>query len=687
MAQHRTRTVSALDGSTFVVAGDDGQIDPSSPRSDGLFARDTRFLSKAVLTVDGEELALLSVDTSRYWALTFFLFPDTGKVGDNPTLSVIRHWLIGDGMRERLVVVNSGQEAISPKLRLDLDADFADLFEVKGACPRRDRHVTRSARDGRLEIAYGSDGFRRALVVMCDGDADVDERGVTFRPHIGHGELWETELELRLEAEHNRPVKYGHGGVQPKPNMELDLQEWLASAPALETDWDTLDHTYQRSLVDLAALRFYPDIADGRSLPAAGLPWFMALFGRDSLVTSFQALPFVSELAATTLDVLAARQADRDDPFRDAEPGKILHELRFGELAHTGAMPQSPYFGSADSTPLYLILLDEYHRVTGDDTLVRRHRDTALRALDWIDHHGDRNGDGYVDYERRNTENGLENQCWKDSWNSIVFPDGTMTALPRATCEIQGYVYAAWRRSARLAHDIWDDPPLTQRLESQADALRERFQRDFWIEKERFYGLAIDGEGRRVDTITSNAGQLLWTGIAGEGHAGHVAERLMGDDLYSGWGVRTLAAGQPAYNPIEYHNGTVWPHDNSLIALGLAQTGHRPEALRIVRDMLEAAEQFDHRLPEVFAGYPREQTGMPVRYPTACSPQAWASGAPLLLLRAALELEPGHQRCVERELPNGRHVRLTWPRVTASNRSPAGIAPACDPATGGSRTR
>jgi len=424
---------------------------------------------------------------------------------------------------------------------------------------------------------------------------------------------------------------------------------------------------YWRSLVDLAALRFYPDIAGlpaGASVPAAGLPWFMALFGRDSIITSYQ-IPFVPELAKTTLRVLGALQCTDIDDVRDGEPGKILHEVRVGELVHFGERPHSPYYGTADATPLYLILLDEVDRWTGDHDLVRELEPNARAALDWIDTSGDR--DGYIAYERRNVDTGLENMCWKDSWNSILFSDGTNSKPPRATCEIQGYVYEAKRRCARLARTVWDDPALGDRLDRDATDLKARFNRDFWIADRTCFALALDGDHRQVDSRTSNIGHLLWSGIVDDDKADAIAGHLMSDRMFTGWGVRTMAEDDAGYNPIEYHNGTVWPHDNAFIAAGLRRYGHAADAARIAYAILEAATYFDWRLPEVFAGYPRSLTKFPVQYPTACSPQAWASGTPLLLLRVMLGLEPAADHLAsDPVLPNEltdltlRRLRGTW---------------------------
>jgi glycogen debranching enzyme len=370
----------------------------------------------------------------------------------------------------------------------------------------------------------------------------------------------------------------------------------------------------------------------------------MAVFGRDSILTSFQALPFVPDLASSTLQVLAVRQGTRRDDFRDEEPGKILHESRMGEMTAFEERPHSPYFGSADATPLFLVLLDEFERWSGKGDLVKKFEAESKAALRWIDEYGDRDGDGYVEYERRNKETGLENQCWKDSWDSILFADGTLASTPIATCEIQGYVYDAKRRCARLARKFWGEPETATRLETEAAQLKQRFNRDFWIPEKQFFALALDGKKRKVDSLTSNIGHLLWSGIVDDDKAEACARHLLGPGLFSGWGVRTMASTEGGYNPIGYHVGTVWPFDTSFVALGLANYGFRKEAAQLALADLEAARYFEYRLPEAFAGYSRRETNFPVEYPTACSPQAWSAGAPLLFLRALLGLEPVDNR-------------------------------------------
>ncbi|HXZ64728.1 MAG TPA: amylo-alpha-1,6-glucosidase, partial [Streptosporangiaceae bacterium] len=453
------------------------------------------------------------------------------------------------------------------------------------------------------------------------------------------------------------------------------LEKWLQRAPSVECDWEAVEHIYRRCMTDLAALRFSTLTMPGRSLPAAGLPWFMTIFGRDSIFTSLQALPFTSELASTTLLALAERQGTRIDDFRDEDPGRILHELRYGELTAFEERPHSPYYGNADATALYVVLLDEYERWTGDTKLVRDLEHAARAALAWIDEYADLQGNGYVSYQRRNDKTGLENQCWKDSWDSISYRNGDLPGFPRATCELQGYAYDAKIRGARLARHVWKDPAFADRLEKEAADLKRRFNRDFWVPDGEYFAVALDHDGRQVDSLTSNIGHLLWSGIVEKSKARAIARHLLGPRLFSGWGVRTLAEGEARYNPIGYHVGTVWPFDNSFIAWGLRRYGFHEEAAGIVAGIMAAAEVFDGRLPEAFGGYPRLATRYPVQYPTACSPQAWSTGAPLLLLRVALGLEPqGDILAVDPALPlQFGHLEILdlpgrWKRIDAFGR-------------------
>jgi len=634
--------VQILDGNTFVVSDSRGDIEASLTDPTGLFSFDSRFLSSWILTVNAQRLNPLSVDDLQYFEARFFLVPGTGTVYVDSKLSVIRRRAVGDGFHEELTILNHDEKPADLKVRIDAASDFADLFEVKDALEKKGKYSTQ-VRNGSLHLRYERGTYKRQTTISASAPAKLDRKGLTFDVHVEPHASWTTDLDVVTAAgaggTYIRP-KYERGERRARPNMERSLERWLEDAPRLECDWDPLKVTYRRSLVDLAALRFAPPISGGRSLPAAGLPWFMTMFGRDSIFTSLQALPFTPELAATTIQALGDWQGSRVDDFRDEDPGRILHEMRYGEMTAFEERPHSPYYGAADATPLYVVLLDEYERWTGDRKLVRAFEREARAALSWIDDYADLMGNGYISYQRRNEQTGLENQCWKDSWDSISYRDGRIPGFPRATCELQGYAYDAKVRGARLAREIWKDPQLADELERQAADLKRRFNRDFWVDDGEYFALALDNEGRQVDALTSNNGHLLWSGIVDKTKAKRVADHLLGPRLFSGWGVRTLADGEGRYNPIGYHVGTVWPFDSSFVALGLRRYGFKDEAATIAAGILDAAEFFGGRLPEAFGGYERSLTKYPVQYPTACSPQAWSTGAPLLLLRTMLGLEP-----------------------------------------------
>ena len=638
--------VSVLDGNNFVVSDVHGDLLPDARLPPhGFFSEDTRFVSVWRLTVQGQPTDILSKTHVDYFVAQFFLVSPSPAFHSAPPVGIVRRRVLGDVWLEDLVVVNHRDEPASVAVDVEVAADFADLFEVKDD-RIRERRIVADCGDQELVLRYRNGDFVRETRITVSEDAAIEEEAIRLELSLAPREERRVSFVITPRShQHDRMLspRRRAGSFEELHREHLEeLSAWVAEAPSLQTDDDTLRHVYERSLADLAALRFYPHIAvQDVSLPAAGLPWFMSLFGRDSLIASYQALPYRPDLATTTLRTLAARQGTVMDDFRDEEPGKILHEVRFGELTAIGERPHSPYYGTADATPLFLIVLDEYERWTGDVELVEELEPNARAALEWMDLYGDLDGDGYVEYRTRNTQSGLVNQCWKDSWNSILFHDGTIAEGPIATCEIQGYVYDAKRRTARLARDVWDDPGLAERLEAEAEALRRRFLDDFWIPERVCFALALDGAKRKVDSLTSNMGHLLWSGIVDDASAGAIASHLMDEPLYSGWGVRTMASTEAGYNPVEYHNGTVWPHDNALIAAGLSRYGHHRDAARIAEAVVRAGGFFDYRLPEVFAGCDAELTHAPVAYPTASSPQAWAAGAPLLLLTTVLGLSPG----------------------------------------------
>ena len=645
--------LTILEGSTFCVSDERGDIvEPTM----GLFAHDTRFLSRWALTINGARPLILSSRKVEYYSAAFFLRnPVVGGL-EHDEISIARERFIGDAMQELLVVSNHAPRRVAFDLALEMGNDFADIFAVKAydfslGDPAHAKPLPApvapvyDAEDNQFVFAVSDNGFHGLTQVVLSERGETDGSKVTYRVELGPREAWRLRVDVIPAPDgHRTAVQFAERRFgEELARVRASLAAWRLRVPQLRGSWDDLAHSFRQSVADLSSLRMDEDPRLPGQLPAAGMPWFMTVFGRDTLITCLQTLLFGPELAQNALHVLAELQAQEDDPEADAEPGKIVHEVRHGK----GAEAWFPrYFGTVDATPLYLILLSEVWRWTDDAGLVRELRGPALRALEWIDRYGDRDGDGFVEYERRSSR-GLVNQSWKDSGDSQLFHDGHMAATPIAPCEVQGYVYDAKLRLAELAREVWRERELADRLEREAEDLRQRFNEAFWCEaRGGYYALALDADKQRVDSLTSNIGHLLWSGIVPPERVDAIVDQLMGEELWSGWGVRTMSAGDAGFNPLAYHNGTVWPHDNSLIAWGLARYGRWPEAQRIVRRLLNASSYFDHQLPEVFAGFTRTETPFPIPYPTAARPQAWAAGAPVLMLQLLLGLQPDRRRHV-----------------------------------------
>ena len=651
--------LTILEGSTFCISDDRGDI---ADETTGLFASDTRFLSRLVLRVDGSAPLLLSSGRVEHFAAAFFLRNRTAGRLPHDALSISRERFVGSGLQERINVRNETMEKLELALSLELAADFADIISVKVhdfalGDPEHAEPLPPPA-PSTLE-----DGGRRITIEDPRGDlrtrvrlsrpARVQDGALVFDLVLEPHERWDLNLDVR-------PVLDGEPAADAAERLDEERETigdavaaWTLRVPRVRGGWESLRRSFDRSIADLAALRMRTGV-DRRPLFAAGMPWFMTVFGRDTSITSLQTLLLGPELATGGLDALAALQAEVDDPSIDAEPGKIIHEVRSGRAAEFWF---ARYYGTVDATPLFLVLLSETWRWTDDSALAARLHEPALRALRWIDEYGDRDGDGFVEYQRRSSH-GLVNQSWKDSGDSQRFHDGRNAEPPIAPVEVQGYVYAAKLGLAELAREAWRDRPLADRLEQEAAELRARFDESFWVEdRGGFYALALDGEKQRVDARCSNIGHLLWSGIVPPERVGPIVDQLLAEPLWSGWGIRTMASDEAAYNPISYHNGTVWPHDTAFAAWGLARHGYVEGARRIGRALIEAAGHFDWSLPEVFAGYARDETPFPIAYPTATRPQAWAAGAPILLVRILLGIEPDRARqrlvtTVRDELPS-----------------------------------
>ncbi len=612
--------VTIVSGATFCIGDELGDL--GAAETSGLWDHDVRFLSRLRLTI-GDELPLLLAgrQLGHRRAISYLRNPRVPGLAPD-TLLISRERVVGRGLEETITVLNESEEPVSFELALELEADFADVFAVKAR-----EELGPSAQPLPRPASLESDGSRFVL-----RDADPEYSAEIELSRAARSEDGRICYSVRLDGRGRWPLELL---LRPSTTTSRRRESLPARPPVLRATHAALQQTFDRSLSDLAALRLEGGELDG--LPAAGAPWFMTVFGRDTIVTCLQTMMLGPERGERALRVLAALQADCEDPAIEAEPGKIIHELRTGKAA---AKWFPRYYGSLDSTPLYLILLSEHRRWSGDSTLARDLRVPALAALRWIDEYGDRDGDGFLEYERRGPR-GLENQSWKDSGDSQRFSDGRLAEPPIAPCEVQGYVYDAKLRTAELAREVWDDQALAERLEHEAARLRERFHEAFWLrERGGYYALALDGHKRPVDSLCSNIGHLLWSGIVPPEHAGAVAEQLLGGSLWSGWGIRTMSSDDAGYNPIGYHLGTVWPHDTSLCAWGLAGQGRAADVDRIAEGVFAAAAELDHQLPEVFAGVARASAAFPIPYPTPCKPQAWAAAAPILLLRLVLGLAP-----------------------------------------------
>jgi glycogen debranching enzyme len=637
-------------GRIFMLADDGGDVPWRGPHGYGLFDGDTRVLDGFVLKLDGRAPIVLSAsDTRGFEARHDLTNAELGRRGatlPRNTIAVRRERLLRGGVvHELLSVHNYCARAARLTVSLDFRARFDDIFVIKRFVRGPRGHVRRPrlARD-RVELGYdGRDGTRCTTVLAFSPAPDrLTGTRAEFVCALAAGERREIGITITPCVERERHRESGHPGTPPgrvRRWLERLDQRWLARSAEVRSSNPLFDRVMLRALLDLRLLRAS---VHGQHFFCAGVPWFSTLFGRDAATVAIQTLPYGATMAGQTLRLLARYQATRVDAYRDAEPGKILHELRTGELARLGAIPQSPaYYGSVDATPLFLILLAEYVAWSGDLALAKALRPNVDAALGWLERFADHDGDGYVDYAGGYPQ-GLVNQGWKDSGTAIVDTDGSLAEPPIALAEVQAYTYRAWRQTSALLRTL-GDAARADGLDRRAAALRERFERDFWSDALGCYVLARQAGGRPIAQVASNAGQVLWGGIAAPERAARVAERLMADDMFSGWGIRTLSSASAAYNPISYHLGTVWPHDNGLIIAGFCRYEQEDAALRVFDGLYQAASTFRHyRMPELYAGYARsESEDRPVSYPVACSPQAWAAGAiphalwNLLGLRAA----------------------------------------------------
>lgn len=631
-----TDNLTLVESRAFMVSSPNGDVVEGT--SQGLFVSDTRFLSKFAVRVNGWSPEILTSGTINNYAATIYATNPADSAFATRTLSIIRDRFVGDGVHEDIFIANHGENICEITLTVEFDADFGDIFDVKqGRFEDPKLTAVESSAEFPLIFSHAHDGISRRTLISFSEDAEAHGKSAVFKLALAPKEHWKTCVIVHPAAgDRTLTPKFSCGqfdlGAPPAPEQT----RWVEKLPKLSSANDDLKKLYDRSVSDLAALRFE---VRGFFIPAAGLPWFMTIFGRDSIITALQALPISLHLATDTLKLLADLQGREIDDFRDEQPGKIVHEVRSGELALMNKVPHSRYYGTIDATPLWLILLGEAYRWTADPELVRSLMPAAEAALSWIDKYGDMDGDGFVEYETRSAR-GLRNQGWKDSRDAVVFSDGRIAEGSIALAEVQGYVYRAKMSAAELFGLLGRDEKAA-RLREEARLLKQRFNERFWMDRENFFAMALDGAKNQVDSITSNPGHCLWSGIIDPDKGRAVADRLLAEDMFSGWGIRTMSEKMAAYNPLAYHNGSVWPHDNSLIAAGLAAYGFHDHAGKVITAIIEAAANTpDGRLPELFAGFRRRPAGFPVAYPTASSPQAWATGAVFMFLQTLLGVTP-----------------------------------------------
>jgi glycogen debranching enzyme len=644
--------ISIHQGQTVLISEQDGQI--NWPSDKGLYFFDTRVVSSWAIYANGEPWELLNGGAISYFASRIYLTNRTVLTEDGTipprSLGCTISRSISSGMHEDLDITNNCMKPVRFQLEIALRCDFADIFEVKsGQIVRRGRITTGwSERHQQLRTTYRNRDFSRALMISpmgCPTKAVYANGRLSFEIALEPGIAWHCCLLYTLaDGDRNHPAPSDCVGHSSGSHHAETMADWLKNVVQIETSNEEFYRLFRQALEDMAALRLPIAGTDHMVfLPAAGLPWFVAPFGRDSLIVSLQNTLIYPEFVRGALEILGSLQATEEDNYRDAEPGKILHEMRYGELAHFKLIPHTPYYGTADATPLYLITLHAAWRATGDRVLLERHLETAERCLSWIDKYGDRDGDGFQEYQTRSPV-GYENMGWKDSGDSVVYPDGSLVKGPKALCELQGYVYSAWIRMAEI-FDAIGKPDRAQAMRAKAATLFDHFNEAFWDEELGFYAYALDGDKKKVLTVASNAGHCLWSGIVPPERARKVAERLMAPDMWTGWGIRTLSADHPAYNPYNYQTGSVWPHDNAMIAMGFKYYGFGAEAARIAHDISVAASHFLlNQLPELYTAFTRDETTFPVQYIGANVPQAWAAGSAFMLTQALLGFLPDAPR-------------------------------------------
>ncbi len=656
-------TITVSQCRTFMVTTQSGEIQANTDQ--GVYAQDTRFVSFYRLYINRSPLSVVNSSQLRFYASRFHLTnpcieTEGGTIAEQ-TLRITLNRVVSEGIHEDIEIANYTGKKVAFLLELGTRTDFADLFEVKSKhiVQRGKQDTNWNVQERQLRTTYDNKDFHRAFTyrITTDGNVGYANGRLFFEIELESNQHWYACGDMILE--HGQQVKQPTSssctqerqgttsagatpapGQEPRSDFDKRQERWQERCTGITTSNNDLYRMYRQAIEDMGALRIYDmDVSDEAWVPAAGVPWFVTLFGRDSLTVSYQNMAVSAGFARGALKRLAEYQATERDDWREAQPGKIMHEIRFGELAHFHEVPFTPFYGTADATMLYLIVLSETYRWTGDVELLKEYREVAEKCLDWIDSYGDLDGDGFQEYKSFSPYH-YNNMGWKDATDAVVYVDGSPVKQPKGLCELQGYVYDAKTRMAEV-FQVLGDEARAHALQQQAESLQHAFNERFWMEDEGCFAFGLDPDKKQITSIASNAGQCLWSGIVAQDKAERTAQRLLQEDMWSGWGIRTLSTTNGAYDPFAYQHGSIWPQDNGIIAAGFKRYGMADKANQVIRAFFDAIERFDaYRPPEVFAGVQRAgERDFPILYPAGANiPQAWATGSIFHMVRTILGL-------------------------------------------------
>lgn len=642
------REVNISEGRVFLITDNFGNINPRLVQ--GFFFDDVRHLSFIQTFVNGDFLDILDFSETTYNRAVFIKKNKESFYLPKDCLTVIEDRILDDGMFESIKFINNINQEIKFVFEMRLGVDFADIFDLRekflnvsnihSTPTQKNREVFMKHDDPKNMLTYS---FKRETYfreTYLEFSEDFKSRGnavffeITLKPKESH------EISLRLSTLNQNKEKFAPDEQIYSLTKKQEIVQKENPFPKLQTDWDHLKYLYEKSINDLQVLKIEQTEPNGEKIlyTAGGLPWFMTLFGRDSAITAYQMLGFDNRFAIGVLKTLSKYQGKIVDPENEEEPGKIVHEMRYGEVAQFKDWVKFPYYGTIDATMIFLKLFVGLYKFYSGDPFFLSLKENVMLSLEWLDKYGDIDGDGFIEYHKK-SERGLRNQNWRDSEDSMMFSDGSLAETPIASADVQGYVYDVKKSLAKIADREWKDKALAERLTLEAESLRKKFNEEFWIPEGEFFALGLDKDKRKIDTISSSMGHLLWSEIVDKEKEEKVVKHLMSDEMFSGWGIRTITKNSKNYNPLGYHLGTVWPHDNSLIVRGLHKRGYKNEAMKVIEGMVAASSHLSYKLPELFSGYGLETSAFPVIYPTACDPQAWAAGTVLMFLKTILGIQ------------------------------------------------